>query len=299
VETEEGESKKKEKLDAFDPLFVTALIMAAARDFACLFLIGIAIPVVGQVIALAVLAIVGVVFLFFFFAIRPKLQHFAPKLILMAGAFLPLPLASLGLFLAIVAQNRLVELVPTQAAIQAVAVATGGAGEALNLERASVAIEKAGGAITKGAEAVGRGAQTVEEGGLKKFGRAMGKTAEKRLRAHERDLERELGTEETEGEQEGVSEEAFGITEPTEKTKELFEPEYDNPQNEETEGDQEIRSRLAFEERKLKEQGERREAETLGVIESAGGNAGILIPRPGENVRGNEEEKDVELEQAA
>jgi len=295
------EEKHSVALDFFDPLFVTAFVMAAARDFACLFLLGVAIPVVGQVIALVVLVIVGVVFLFFFFAIRPKLQHFAPKLILVAGAFIPLPLAaSLGLFLAIVAQNRLVELVLTQVAIQAVAVGTAGAGEVLE----GAALAERGAAVAGELGEVGaglaEGAGAAEEaaGAGSKLGRLRAR-AERGLRAHERDLERELGTEETEGERGGVSEEAFGITEPTEKTKELFEPEYNNPQNEETEGDQEIRGRMAFEERKFEEQRERREGETLGVIESAGGKAGIPISRPGENVRGNEEEKDVELKQAA
>lgn len=299
---EESQSTKKEKLDPFEPLFVTAFVVAIARDLACLFLIGIGVPVVGQVIAMFVFAAVAINELFFVFVIRPKLQHFAPKLILVGLGAIPIPLAgSVGLFLAIVAQNRLIELVLTQVAIQAVALATGGAGEVL--EGAAVA----GGTAEAGATAAEAGIATAEGAAAEvaeKAGEAggrmrkLGRAAERRLRAHEKSLEEELGEEEKKGGEEEIPEETFGIKEPTEKIPELFRPEYNPKEKEGVTAEDELAARLRFEERKEKETEERRSAEYLGAVEERE-EGKLPIPIPAGRYAGNENEKEVNLEQAA
>jgi hypothetical protein len=276
-------------LDIFNPLFVTGFILALGRDFACLFLLGAAIPVVGQVLAFYALAFVVVAELFFIFAIRPQLQHFAPKLILVGLGILPVPLAgSLALILAVAAQNRLVELVLTQAAIQAVAVATGGAGEALEgaalAERGAAATEAVVG-VAEGAEAVSGEVQVAGKAANRAESRLRraGTRVEKRLRQHEEELKEELEGE-NEEEKGPSAEEIFGIKEPTEQTEELFEPEYNIPQNQGGEVENEIQARQKFEAQKQKETEERRAREFTGSMP---------IPMP------PKAEHEVELEEAA
>lgn len=277
-------------MDIFSPLFVTAMVLAFAKDFASLFLLGVAIPVVGQVIAVYVLALTAFVFLFYCFAIMPKFSHFVPKLIL-GLTVIPLPVPGLTpalLVLAVTVQkSRLAELVLTQVAIQAVAVATGGVGEALEgaalTERGAAATEAVVGAA-KGTEAVSGEIQAAGKaaGRAESRLRRVGARAEKRLRQHEEELKEEL---EKEGEEEkGPSaEEIFGLKEPTEKTQELFEPEYNIPQNQEGEVENEIQARQKFEARKQKEIEERRAREFT---------SSMPIPRPPQT------KKEVELEEA-
>jgi hypothetical protein len=278
------EFQSAERLDIFSPLFVTALVLGFAKDFASLFLLGVGIPVVGQVIAAYVLALTAFVALFFIFAIMPKLQHFVPKLIL-SFTFLPLPVPGFtagGLILAVVAQNRLVELVLTQVAIQAVAVATGGAGEALEGVATAEKLGAGGLKVAEIGEELGEAKQTIKE--TKSLIKKAGRAAERGLRRHEENLKEELGEE---AEENGVSaEEVFGLKEPTEKAEELFEPEYNIPQNQEGETDTELQARQKFESKKQREAEERRLREDQGIIP-------VPIPRP------EEARKEVELEKAA
>ncbi len=154
----------KAKLELSDPGFVMTLIIAGVSDFFLLpGLLALAIPGVGPIILFFAamghyLASFVVAFLIF-----PKLKHLLPKLILGLGMFLPAPLLSFAVLLAILAQNRLIEFVLTQVVIQGIALATGGAGEALE---AGALVEGAGAAVIEGAgEAVVEGVgEAVIEG---------------------------------------------------------------------------------------------------------------------------------------
>lgn len=226
-----------EKLDYFDPLFIAALVMAAIGDFAFLFMLGLIIPFMGLVIAVFVLGIHYFVGLFIFGAVLFRLKHFVPKLILVTGIILPLPTLILGTIIAIMAQNRLVELLITQAALALTTAGAGnvvaGAAEGVSVAakgiqaakgfEAATELAEGGNALTKGTEAVeALGGRTRKLGGLR------GKM-QKGLEARVEDLEKEIA------EENDVGEEAFGIFEPTDKMQELFEPDFKEVKNEDEE----------------------------------------------------------------
>jgi len=177
-----GENEKK--IDFLGPEFIMAVIAALMSDFAFLFLLALLIPAIGLVIVLMVIMFHYFAGLILLFLIFPKLKHLLPKLTLILAAILPLPFLAIGLVLAIILQNRLIEFVATQVAIQAIAVATAGAGEVLEVgavaakagvaaTEAEVAAAKAGAAIAEAraaragaaAAGAGTGAKTAEAAG--------------------------------------------------------------------------------------------------------------------------------------
>jgi len=150
---------EENKIDFFEPGTIVFFIMAYLADLTFLGLFGLAIPGVGLAIAAFVLMAhwgVGLIMLFYFWG---KTQSWLPKAILVLFWILPLPLMA-GLILMIVASSKIGEIVIEQAVIQTLAVASAGAGEAL--EAGAVAAEGAevAGAAAEGVEA----ASTVAEG---------------------------------------------------------------------------------------------------------------------------------------
>jgi len=152
----------EKKIDFLGPEFIMAMIAALMSDFTFLFLLALLIPVIGLVIALMVIMshyFAGLILLFLIF---PKLKHLLPKLTLILAVILPFPFLAIGLVSAIILQNRLIEFVVTQVAIQAIAVSTAGAGEVLEVGAAAA---KAGAAVAKtGAAAAEIEAATVKAG---------------------------------------------------------------------------------------------------------------------------------------
>lgn len=253
----------QEKIDYFEPLFIILGLLAVLSDFAFLFIIGLAIPVVGLVIAAGIIGLHYFVGLILFGGLLFKLKHFVPKLILGIGILLPLPLLTLALGIAIVAQNRFIELVITQATL---AVVTGGVG--------NVAAGAAGAAKTaQVAEATGTGmaARVAEQNisATQKMAEVAAKyetqpglrgKIQERLSKRVGQLENELGFDDDGS---SVSEEDFGISESTDKMGELFNPNYDEKREEQTEREKKLEARRRFEESRDEEVEERRSGEGL------------------------------------
>lgn len=151
----------EEKIDFLGPAFIMAVIAALMSDFAFIFLLALPIPIIGFAIALIVIMFhyfAGLIVLFFVFL---KLKHLMPKLVLLLSIILPLPFLSIGMVLAIILQNRIIEFVVTQVAIQAIAVATAGAGEILE---AGAVAEAGAAAAEAGVTAARAGVETSEAG---------------------------------------------------------------------------------------------------------------------------------------
>lgn len=161
-----AQSDHGEKLDYFSPVFIMAFMMAVMTD--AVFLPGIlalAIPAVGIVIA--AFAILGhyATGIAVGLLILPKVQHAIPKFVLLLGILLPLPTLSIGILLAVIMQNRLIEVLATQAAIAAVGAVTGGAGAVAGaVVRAGVSAERAGVATAETAQAARAGVTAAEAG---------------------------------------------------------------------------------------------------------------------------------------
>jgi hypothetical protein len=159
------------KVGFLGPEFVMAAIAALMSDFAFVFLLALLIPIIGLIIALMIIMFHYFAGLILLFLIFPKLKHLLPKLVLILAVVLPLPLLAIGVVLAIVLQNRLIEFVVTQAAIQTIAVATGGAGEVLEVgaaaaEAGAVAAEAGVAAAEAGAVAAEAGVAAAEAGAV-------------------------------------------------------------------------------------------------------------------------------------
>ncbi len=177
----------EEKIDFLGPAFIMAAIAALMSDFAFIFLLALPIPIIGLVIALMVIMFhyfAGLIVLFFVFL---KLKHLLPKLVLLLSIILPLPFLSIGMVLAIILQNRIIETIVTQAALTAVTVATGGAGAGL---QAGVTAARAGAAAAKVAETateatragtLGSRAVTIEKEATLGSERAGGSAAEREV----------------------------------------------------------------------------------------------------------------------
>lgn len=161
---------EENKIEAFDPATIMFFIMGLASDISFLGLLGLAIPGVGFAIAMFVLGahyFFGIIILGFFWG---KTRGWLPKIFLLLGWILPLPLLTVGLILAIISSNKLAAFIIEQVAIQAVAVATAGAGEAL--EAGTVAAEGAEGVATaaEGVGAVGEAGEAMAEAGVEGAG---------------------------------------------------------------------------------------------------------------------------------
>jgi hypothetical protein len=157
------------KIDFLGPEFIMAVVAALMSDFASLFLLALLIPIIGLVIALMVIMFhycAGFIILFLIF---PKLKHLLPKLTFILALILPLPFLTIGLVVAIILQNRLIEAVVTHITIQAIAVATVGAGEVLEVgvvaaKAGAVAAEVAAKAVEAGAAATEAGVAAAKAG---------------------------------------------------------------------------------------------------------------------------------------
>ena len=156
----------EKKIDFLGPAFIMAVIAALMSDFAFLFLLALFIPIIGLIIALMVIMFHYFAGLIVLFLIFPKLKHLIPKGVFLLSIILPLPFLTVGIVLAIILQNRIIEFIVTQAALTAITVATGGAGAPLQagVTAARVATTTAkvskvvtaarvGGAAVKGTEA--------------------------------------------------------------------------------------------------------------------------------------------------
>ncbi len=142
------------KIDLFEPGTLVFFIMAFFADLTLLGLIGLAIPGIGLAIAMFVFMAhwgFGLIILFYFWG---KTGGWLPKSILLLFWILPLPLM-LGLILMVVTSSKIGEFVVEQVAIQAVAIGTAGAGEAL----------EAGAVVAEGAEVATTAAEGVEAAG--------------------------------------------------------------------------------------------------------------------------------------
>lgn len=140
----------EEKIDFLGPAFIMAVMAALMSDFAFIFLLALVIPVIGLVIASMVIMFhyfAGLIVLFFIFL---KLKHLIPKGVLLLAIILPLPFLSVGMVLAIILQNRIIEFIVTQAALTALTVATGGVAAPI---QAGVIAARVGATAAKGMEA--------------------------------------------------------------------------------------------------------------------------------------------------
>lgn len=163
---------EENKIEFSDPGTIVFFILAIISDFCFLGLLGLVIPGVGLAIAMFVLFahyFFGLVILFYFWG---KTRGWLPKLWLLLAWVVPLPSLTSSIIAAILLSNKVVAMVVEQVAIQAVAAATAGAGEALEAtavagEGAEVAAAgaEAAGAATEGAGVVGEaGGAAIEEG---------------------------------------------------------------------------------------------------------------------------------------
>ncbi len=123
----------EKKIDFLGPVFIMAAIAAIASDFAFIFLLALPIPVIGFTIALMILVFHYFAGLIVLFLIFPKLKHLIPKAVLLLSIILPLPFLTIGVVLAIILQNRIVEFIVAQAVPTAITIATGGAAAPLQI----------------------------------------------------------------------------------------------------------------------------------------------------------------------
>ncbi len=117
-------NEKPKRIDWFDISVIFALISAVFADAIGWFgvLISAIVPlgiIMGPLVALTHYFAAFFVLLL----IYPQIHHFVPKLILLIGILLPIPLFSGLIILAIISQNRVIEFLVTQAAIQGAALA--------------------------------------------------------------------------------------------------------------------------------------------------------------------------------
>lgn len=162
------------KIDFLDPLTIMFFIAAWISDLAFLGMIGLAIPVVGLAVAAAILLVHYVCGLFLLVVFWGKTSGWMPKLILLLAWIIPMPLLGAGIMWAIITSNKIVALIVETVAIQAIAIATGGAGEAL--EVGAVAAEGAEVAATA-AEGVETAAEVAEAGETAAQGAEAGEAA--------------------------------------------------------------------------------------------------------------------------
>lgn len=179
------------KIDGFDPTTIILFIMALASDFIFFGLFGFFIPYIGFAIVLYVFGahyLLGLILFGFFWG---KTKGWLPKMLLGLAWAIPLPLLTIGLFLAIVASNPVGAFLVEQGAAIAIGAATAGAGAvavegaeagvvaAEGVEAAATVAEGAEAAATAG-EAVSTGAESVEAG-VSATGEAAGETFENPL----------------------------------------------------------------------------------------------------------------------
>ncbi|MBI2888767.1 MAG: hypothetical protein HYY10_02470 [Candidatus Liptonbacteria bacterium] len=210
MDEEEG---KHSKIDYFGPGIVMAFIAAFAGDLFWLLVIGAFIPPppIGLTfLAAGLLAhyLAGMMvggFIFF------ELKHFVPKAILGAAILLPLPLLMVGMGIALIAQNRIIEILLIQAGTKLLEAGLAATGVGA---LAAGAVEVA--ADAKTVQTVARGAKAATTVG--KGGRAAETTAQRAKRIANR-LQRyapqggggEEGYEDEEEDEGDVPEEAFGV----------------------------------------------------------------------------------------
>ena len=209
----------KEKIDITSPEFVLAMVVSFMSDLGMVFgILALLIPIIGLPIIALALVFHYIGGFFVGFLMLHKTQGWLAKLALGAGILIPLPLLTIGIIAAIILSNKLIAFITEQAAIAAIAVATGGAG--LALEGAAATGEVA----AAGAEIAATGGKIAAEGA--KVAGAAAKVAEGGEAAAGAGAAEEVGATETAAEEaiKGVPEEALGVEkEPWEKVKEVME----------------------------------------------------------------------------
>lgn len=148
----------KEKLGFLDMATIIGASAAFIGDVAFLFAIGALIPIIGLVILAVILAAHYLAGLMMAAFVLRRLNSLIPKLALVIGIILPLPILLISLIAAVLLQNELIKT----AAMVAVGAVTGGTG-AVAMRGASAAAE-AGGAA-EGAVAAGEAANTTAQAG--------------------------------------------------------------------------------------------------------------------------------------
>ena len=132
---------EENKIEFFDPATIMFFIMGFVSDVSFLGILGLAIPGVGLAIAMFILGVhyfLGLIIVSYFWG---KTRGWLPKLWLLLAWIVPLPSLTSSIVAAILLSNKVIAMVVEQVAIQVVAVATAGAGEAL--EAGAVAAEGA------------------------------------------------------------------------------------------------------------------------------------------------------------
>ncbi len=169
-------------IDWFDPAVVIALTSAFIADLSFILALGVVIPVVGLVFlafAIGGRLIGGIIAAAIIWG---KTQGWIPKLVLLITTLQPIPfpfpVITLGVFLAIILSNKAIAFITEQVAIQAVAIFTGGAGEALEAGAVAGAGAEGAAATAQAARGAATAAQAARAG-------EMG-TAERAVSAAER-----------------------------------------------------------------------------------------------------------------
>lgn len=225
-----------DKIDIFNPGTIIAFVAALIGDFSFVGIIGAFIPGIGLVLLGTVLLVhyfAGFIVGAFFF---PKARGWFAKLFLALGILLPLPLLSLGVVLGIIFSNKFLAFLGKQALIQGVALATAGAGEALEIgaaaeagvEVAEVTAEGAG-ALAEGAGTAAESAEVIEEGTEAAAEEAEGGPESEKATeeaAREGELEASMETEAEEAPEEQLYRKTFEET-PTESSES---PEEEQPE---------------------------------------------------------------------
>ncbi|MBI4059452.1 hypothetical protein HY406_00095 [Candidatus Giovannonibacteria bacterium] len=152
---------EREGIDYFNPAIVMAFLMVAMSDAAFLTFFFWFVPVVGLMLGVLVVGFHYFASFFLLFLILPKLKHLIPKIVLFIVLVLPLPLLSVGILVALLLQNRLIEALAIEAATQVVAGALAATGAGVP---AAAAVEAGGQAAAAGTKAVEAGAAIAETG---------------------------------------------------------------------------------------------------------------------------------------
>lgn len=152
---------EENKIDFLNPLTIMLFIAAFFSDVAFIGMIGLAIPAVGLAIALAILLLhyfCGIIILGFFWG---KTSGWMPKVILLLSWILPLPILTVGAFIAILTSNKLIEFLVETVVIQAVAIGTAGIGEAAEVVAVTAEGAEVAATVAESAEVA---SETVEAG---------------------------------------------------------------------------------------------------------------------------------------
>ena len=167
-------------MDLFDPLIISVFVLAAMSDMFSLGMIGLAIPLVGLFLGGVAIVVHYVTAILIASLMWKKVRGLFADLVFIVCLILPGPWLLIGVILGIVLSNKVVAFVAETVVIQAIAGATGGAGE--GLEAGAAAAEGLGAAAEAGGAAMEAGGAAMEAGeaagGMAEAGEAAGEMAE-------------------------------------------------------------------------------------------------------------------------